>query len=303
MDSLQALTAGLIDYAGLFPPAELGMRAALENYSGYLAGTDATSLGRFIVPANRLDELEIAAAQALPLIGSSVPWRLSALLTDPGNDIARVRRFNAGHADSPGSWRAVIDAVECKVGSPAEIGATRAGIPASITPYFELPVDDALEESVSEVKGAGARAKLRTGGVTPAAFPASAGILRFMRACLGAGVAFKTTAGLHHPVRAVYPLTYRPNSDTTMMFGFLNMFLGAVLLRTGADDVRVSALLEETETSAFRFSDRGAEWRGDLLSTADISETRHSFAVSFGSCSFREPIDELRLLPAGAMVA
>ena len=58
--------AGLTDYAGLFPPAELGMREAVRNYAEYLNGPDSACLGRFIVPADRIDEFEIAASDLLP---------------------------------------------------------------------------------------------------------------------------------------------------------------------------------------------------------------------------------------------
>ena len=50
---------GLIDYAGLFPPAALAMDDAVGRYARPTgAGRDAWMLGRFIVPASRLGEFE-----------------------------------------------------------------------------------------------------------------------------------------------------------------------------------------------------------------------------------------------------
>jgi len=55
---------GLIDYAGLFPPARLTLDATLENFLSYRAGSFAWMLGRLILPAPRIDEL-LAALAAL----------------------------------------------------------------------------------------------------------------------------------------------------------------------------------------------------------------------------------------------
>ena len=52
---------GLVDYAGLFPPAALAMAEAARRYAAYLGSPEAWMLGRFVVPVERLDELADAA--------------------------------------------------------------------------------------------------------------------------------------------------------------------------------------------------------------------------------------------------
>src|SRR4051812_15545083 len=92
--ALETLLAGLVDYAGLFPPAAEKMRKALENYAGYLEGGDARALGRFIVPVSRLEEMERYASDLLPRDGGEA-WHLSALLGhDIRADIEQVAAFN-----------------------------------------------------------------------------------------------------------------------------------------------------------------------------------------------------------------
>ena len=59
------LELSVVDYAGLFPPAGLDMRAAVGNYARYAAGPWAWALGRFIVPVSRLEELERAHKEHL----------------------------------------------------------------------------------------------------------------------------------------------------------------------------------------------------------------------------------------------
>ena len=63
---------GLIDYAGLFPPASLDLAAAVRNFTWYRLGDDNWMLGRFIVPASRLQD--VAAGRGLqPAAGVRVP--------------------------------------------------------------------------------------------------------------------------------------------------------------------------------------------------------------------------------------
>ena len=64
--ALRALLEGVFDYAGLFPPAKLGMAETVSNYATYLAGEHSWMLGRLIVPVARLDEFESSVSDLLP---------------------------------------------------------------------------------------------------------------------------------------------------------------------------------------------------------------------------------------------
>jgi hypothetical protein len=121
-------------------------------------------------------------------------------------------------------------------------------------------------------------------------------VLRFMKACLAAGVAFKATAGLHHPLRAEYALTYAPDAPRGVMHGYLNVFLAAAWLAAGLPDAQVMALLEERDTSAIRFEGEVVRWRDHVLSAAELSRARERVILGFGSCSFREPLDDAQAL-------
>jgi hypothetical protein len=103
----------------------------------------------------------------------------------------------------------------------------------------------------------GATAKIRMGGLTPDAFPPSAGVIRFIRRCIESKVPFKATAGLHHPLRADYRLTYAADSPSGKMFGFLNVFLAAAFMRVGMDDRDALRLLEDGDATAFKCDARG----------------------------------------------
>ena len=84
--SLEVLMDGLIDYAGLFPPASLDMHTAVGQYAKGRQSEHARWLGRFVVPASRLKEFARAHehSQQGRSSGDS-PWQLAALV---GNDLA-----------------------------------------------------------------------------------------------------------------------------------------------------------------------------------------------------------------------
>jgi hypothetical protein len=283
-----------VDYAGLFPPAGEDMRQALENYASYLDSNDRGALGRFIVPISRLGELEEEGQDLLPRSKRAHPWRLSVLVAEDIRAAAEeISKFNQRHSSGSESGNAVIDVAELKASTQDEISHQRADLASTLTAYFEIPVPGDVSTLVAAIANAGARAKIRTGGITTEAFPRSEAVIDFMAACQRDGVPFKATAGLHHPLRAEYRLTYEPDSPKGMMYGYLNVFLAATLLYAGEREITALEVLEERDPDAFGFDDGGIEWRGKRVSTEDIVASRSRFAISFGSCSFREPIDEL----------
>jgi hypothetical protein len=281
---LRALLTERIDYAGLFPPASVPMAGAVAAYAAYRAGADVWALGRFVVSVVRLDEFEHAVSRHL----QGAPWQLAVLAQ--ATDADSIRAFNVRM-----SGRAVADVIESRASSVDDVHAL-APLASVATVYVELPVENDPAPLIAAVGAAGLRAKVRTGGVSADAFPAAADVARFLARCAHHGVMLKATAGLHHPMRGEYPLTYEVESGRGTMFGYLNVFLAASHARHGMAIDELTQLLEERDARAFRVSDAGIAWRGHLLSTETIAADRAAFAASFGSCSFREPLDDLSAL-------
>jgi len=289
MDALSVLLEGLIDYAGLFPPASRSMEEAVGDYAAYRSGPRAAWLGRFVLPAARLDAFR-AARQGMP--GTAGPWRLSALLGDSSEaDLERVIAFNqAAHASA--SPAAIVDAIEMKAATPEDIERLEALTPAGVTACFEIPIREPGPFLAALAKGDG-RAKFRAGGVVPEAIPAAADIARFLAACAAARMPFKATAGLHHPFRSLRPLTYAADAPQAMMHGFINVFLAAAFAYQGMDVATLTALLNEESPQAFAFGKTKVGWRGHSLPAERLREARGAFALAFGSCSFEEPRQDL----------
>ncbi|HSZ60807.1 MAG TPA: hypothetical protein VK828_03360 [Terriglobales bacterium] len=297
-DAASTLLRDLIDYAGLFPPASLSMSRSVANYDEYLRSGRSWILGRFILPVARLAEFEDAFARLPnPASGENgAEWRLSALLGSDGlADAARISEFNLRLAKSTTQRSAVIESVELKVTSSREIERISAFIPRALSTYCEIPTASATD-CIPALARSARRAKIRTGGETADKFPAPDDVVEFIRLCAANNVPFKATAGLHHPLRSIHRLTYQPESPLGMMHGFINLFLAAAFLRAGMNSKVATQLLEEQSPQAFHFDEDGVSWHEDRLSVRAIAAARQDFAVSFGSCSFTEPIDDLRSL-------
>jgi hypothetical protein len=97
-------------------------------------------------------------------------------------------------------------------------------------------------------------------------------------------------------VRGDYRLTYAAAAPTGPMFGFLNVLLAAGLMRAGLSDGDAAQLLDERDPAAFAVAPEAIRWRGVALDEEGARSLRDDVMVSFGSCSFLEPVDELRAL-------
>ncbi len=297
MNSIRILLDGVIDYAGLFPPASLDMHAVVRNYANYLAGSQAALLGRFLIPVRRLGEFEDAAAELLPRGNPVYPWHLSAI--GSGNligDLEEIIDFNRFHARDENAGAVVVDTLELKVETVEQIQRAMYLIPRTLTTYFEIPISTDPADLLDAIVGARARAKVRTGGVTPQAFPALHDLARFICRCAADRIHFKATAGLHHPLRGDYKLTYDQDAETGTMNGFLNVLLAAAFARFDLSEPGVRELLAEQAPTAFSFEDGGVQWHRQRLTSDQVALARKQVVTAFGSCSFVEPINELQAL-------
>jgi hypothetical protein len=294
-DSVSALLANIIDYAGLFPPASLDMPTTVANYGSYLASDDAWLLERLILPAARLDEFEACAADHLPRSADADPWPISALTAPAGDDrlaaeLARIASFNEAHRQ-PDQGLALIDVVELKAESVEAIDRALDQIADAVYPFFEVPTAGDPRGLITALVGGEAGAKIRTGGVTADLYPSPAEVARFIAACAAADVPFKATAGLHHPMR------HHSEAVGTKEFGFLNVFVAAALaLNADVGESDLMDVLAEESIKAFAFDDDRLRWRDHCIAAQELEDTRLALAISFGSCSFDEPRADLRAL-------
>jgi len=186
------------------------------------------------------------------------------------------------------NWRVTL-LVEAEPGRlPPQVESLETKLPRklSLPTYCEAPLD----------RITGAFAKIRTGGLTPDAVPMPGEISEFLCEAASQRMPFKATAGLHHPIRGGHPLTYAAGSPQAVMHGFINVFIAAAFAWQAAGRAAVIGLLHECDPESFEFFDDALTWRGRRLTTPQIAAARRDFAHSFGSCSFEEPIGDLKTL-------
>ena len=243
-----ALLDRLIDHAALFPPASLPLEAALEVDRRARGTEEAWMLHRFLVPASRLRELP---ADLEPPLGVIV-------------DVEELPPLGER-----------VDVVEARL--------ERAGAVAGVSRRVFLEVWPGDAGLLDEVAARGADAKVRCGGATPEMFPSPAELAAFIAGCRDRGLAFKATAGLHHPIR------------DGIAHGFLNLLGAAVLAHAGGAGERelVPVLLEE-DPRAFAVDDEAFAFHGHAFGEEQVAAARERLFAGFGSCSFSEPVEDLR---------
>ncbi len=295
------LLEGLVDYAGLFAPAALAMPNAVRNYAHYRAAGSGWILGRFICPAQSLALFSETADPLLPRDAGAIPWRLSATASaDLSSDLAEIAAFNERHRVCFEECGARVDVYEIKATSVGDIERIADATPRDLTTFIEIPLDGDIDAAIAAIARVGRKAKVRMGGTTADMMPSPESVVRFFTACIAHDVTAKATAGLHHPLRGTYRLTYEPDAATGRMYGFLNVALAVAHLETGGSDAEALQLLEEADAGRIEFSDLHVAWHGPertLTFTRDaLQQLREHGLVSFGSCSFTEPVDESRAL-------
>lgn len=303
----------LIDYAGLFPPAGLELSEVMRNYARYKVTPEAMILGRLIIPLERIPDFCDRLEGISPDQRGTSPWRISVLLPpysssevdSASNNAVTAAKLQQASARCQAQG-ARIDTVEfpATLIDAAKPGEGLPRIPSEVQPgprwFMELspasiPAATTRIVSVAHAPSvANVGVKIRFGGVRAELFPAIKEVARALTALAAARIPFKATAGLHHVIPGVYPLTYASDAPHGPMFGFLNLLLSSALAWEGATaEVLEDAFLDPLADTLIILSD-GWRWRGRTLTHEALLATRREFFLSFGSCSFDEPIDELR---------
>lgn len=259
----------LFDDAALFPPASESLERAVVSHQAFRDSADAAFVGPFLVPGAALAELSVVLPQ-----GASV---FEIALIERNVDAVAARLDEVRRDD-----RLRVYAVEV-AGEPDHAALVlRAVLPPDVLGYVEIPYGATVSADLQPVAKAGLRAKFRTGGTTPEAFPTETELAHAIAECVRADVAFKLTAGLHHALR-------RCDEGTGFEHhGLLNVVAAIDLARNGGVPGEVAGVLAHQDAASLV---RAVEAMGD----SHIAEVRRLLA-SIGTCSIAEPLAELRTL-------
>lgn len=256
---------GLCDDAAVFPPGLAPLADAVPAHRDHRAARYAALVGPLVLPATALGTL-------YPLLGGEP---LDVSITAPSGPCEAAKAVGVA-ADLPVRVHGLEVAVPSGMG-PEEFFRVlgRPGVPV----YVEIPRDERRPAFIEAVAARGDRAKFRTGGVKAHLYPGPDELAAAVTAAVDAGVPFKATAGLHHPVR---------NTDPETGFhqhGFLNLLLATDAALAGRPDAELAAVLAERDAPTV------------AARVAGLGETRTAAArarfLSFGTCSITDPLTEL----------
>lgn len=289
-DARRALLEGLVDYAGIFPPASLEVAGAVAEYREARQGPHAWMLGRFLCPASHLEQL--AGELTGSMTTGEAPWRVSVVF----DGAAPADAISAAAFDRTMSPAATVELVEAKLPADADQDGIAVlldaalSVSSEVVPFLEVGRGSGMPSTVDTIASLRRRrlrpvgAKLRTGGVTADAFPEPEEVATFIAACQDAGLPFKVTAGLHDPVRHRHP------ELDVMRHGFLNLLVTAALAGEGAAVADLTAAIADTDSEAFTVTTTGLSWRGRRIAAGSLLAMRHRLFPAYGSCSFDEPV-------------
>jgi hypothetical protein len=308
----------IFDYAGMFPPASLSLSEAFRNYQKYLGCEYDWMLSKFICPFRKASEII-----TLPEFSTLDPARkakLSMLCTPSpltNNFIAEFAKdvVELSNLGKEFESKLAFETIELKLPNDLAVNGDRKDISIFLDRlteivkesfshrvfiFCELPLIgdfnllmrsavQAIEIHNEKFEDTGF--KLRTGGTDASDFPAPENIVAALRTCLIHKVTLKFTAGMHHPIR------HFDKSIGTMMHGFINVFgAGIIAFRHAISDHELKKIISEEDPSKFVFTEEGFEWGEWKCSLAEIHGARNSLVQSVGSCSFDEPVDDLKKL-------
>ena len=291
ISSLRILLTDIVDYAGLFPPAKLSLEAAIANYLNYRQVSEHWMLGHFVIPVSQLQGLETCLVNSSAINTLVRFCSLSAILSENWErELEQIQAFN--HRS-----KIQIAALEFKPLAPKDIQRAIGYLPNQIESFFEISLDKNLESYLEVLAQTKASAKIRTGGLTAKIFPDVERLCQFIFASAEAQVPFKATAGLHHALAGNYSVSYKEQSFSVQMQGFLNLsILAALVYGQKLTPKEALTILQESAIANFKFQEEKITWQNHNLSLAELQKSRKCFFRSFGSCSFQEPLDELRKL-------
>jgi hypothetical protein len=280
LSTMECALAGLFDYAGMFPPAEVDLSTALHNFREYRRGMQRWALGSLVVEAPVLGKLQKEPHDLMRDL------HLSALTTQA--NLETVQKHLA--------MGLPIGMIEVKARSCNEILRWKETLPPQVPAYIEIPTGLEDPDTLDAIAKAGMRAKIRMGGVVADAFPASPRVAATLKRLAVRRLAFKATAGLHHALRSRHVFTYRHDSESGVMHGFMNLLCASAIVWFGGDEDEATQVLEEQDLQSWQVTPDSILWRSRSWSQDQLREARKNFLISIGSCSFTEPMADLEAL-------
>jgi hypothetical protein len=275
--ALDALFAGLIDDAAVFPPGNASVPDAVRRHREHRIAWYAPEIGPLVVPDTELARVSRSAATT-----DGEPIEVSVVITGGAGGLVALARRDLPGITVTAVEIALRDLDDLAGNAQRVIAAAQELDPDEVTVFVELPFQHGWVAAIEVVEGAGLNGKIRTGGVEPDAHPTADQLAQQLSELIEADLPFKATAGLH---RAWPNQVANERGETLHQHGFVTLLMAIESLIDGAGIAAATDLL--------RLDDPGRIF-GALQGWDDAAATRVRRRFrSFGCCGVTDPIDDL----------
>ena len=289
----------IIDYAGYFPPAQLPLDKALEEFL-HFDNVKGHLCSKFVVPVHELNSLSrllenrnLGSPVALSIIGaggeSIEHWEQKL-----EHDAQLLTKFEKE------CQNAEILAYETRVPSSNHLEQCVHDLQGfeEIELFLEIPWREAHREQgfIEAIETAADlqdkydfALKARTGGVHHSAYPELENLAEWIHRSAQLEVPYKFTAGMHEPISHFFG-----SENSTLAYGFMNvLFAVALCLKEDLLVDELRPIIGDCDQESFHFNGDIWKYHRFELNSDDLADARTLF-VSFGSCSIDEPLAGLR---------
>lgn len=295
-NTLKELLSGILDYAGVYPPAKLDFTSSYTNYCTYRNSPKAFMLGSFVCPITNLEDLRASQTPESPIdvsVIASAAQNQENFFRQLESDVEKTTSYFSHAIPSHNlySFEVRLMSYDTDIQKCEKVLNKLYSINKNTKLFLEVPFLDGWENSVLEMisrisEQTLCNAKIRTGGLNQNSFPTVKQLQQFIYACANNELPFKATAGLHHPI------THWDDEIKVIMHGFFNVFISAICMYHNYEHEIVEKILSSQNTSDFQFYDEYAVICDNKITLEEIQQGR-TFALSFGSCSLDEPVEHL----------
>ncbi|MFO1532289.1 MAG: hypothetical protein ABR562_01100 [Thermoplasmatota archaeon] len=293
-EALDVLVAGIFDYAGMFPPASLELDAAIWESARSPRLRRPHLVGADLVVS--LDDLARLDEERLRMAGFG---DTEARLAVVGVDVAQLPQATMAVSRKNEELAGVVRIVSLETHG-INLPGTGLRDAAAALPDTRIYIEPRMPDSAWERNGPGifrlldrlasndatVGLKVRGSGQTAVS---AATLGQILPQVVAEEVPFKATAGLHHPV---------VEAQYGNALGFLGLAAALRLrgfLKEAMPPEAIAQCVAETDPKAFAF-DGGLAWRGHAVPVAALREAVRMRPFAIGSCSLREPDDDLARL-------
>ena len=277
--SLDALFAGLVDDAAVFPPGNAAVPDAVRDHRAHRSAWYAPLIGPLVLPDTELAAASRATRSLAPDTGS-LP--ISVVITSGAGGLTALAHRNLPGLQVVAAEIALRDPADLRGNAQRVVAAAQEFDPDEVAIFVELPFQPGWVGAIEVIEAAGLSGKIRTGGVVPDAYPTAEQLAEQLSELIEADLPFKATAGLH---RAWPNQILNESGETLPQHGFLTMLMAIEALVDGAGTDQAAELLRLADPG--RIYAALTDW-----DDATVARVRRRFR-SFGCCGVTDPVQDL----------